>query len=78
MKIVKNLVVKSTVCNKEELPEQCKESIILPIYKKVIKHCSNYCSISLLSTACKVLSNILQSRLTPHAEEITGDHQYGF
>jgi hypothetical protein len=31
-----------------------------------------------LSTTYKVLSNILQSRLTPYAEEITGDHQCGF
>ena len=26
----------------------------------------------------KILSNILLSRLTPHAEEIIGDHQCGF
>jgi hypothetical protein len=25
----------------------------------------------------KILANILLSRLTPHAEEITGDHQCG-
>jgi hypothetical protein len=40
--------------------------------------CSNYRGISLLTTAYKILSNILLSRLTPHAEEITGDHQCGF
>jgi hypothetical protein len=26
----------------------------------------------------KILTNILLSRLTPYAVEITGDHQYGF
>jgi hypothetical protein len=31
-----------------------------------------------LSTTYKVLSNILLSRLTPYAEEITGEHYYGF
>jgi len=31
-----------------------------------------------LSTTCKILSNIPLLRLTPYAEEITGDHQCGF
>jgi hypothetical protein len=31
-----------------------------------------------LSNTYKILSNILLSRLTPYAEEIIGDHQYGF
>jgi hypothetical protein len=54
--------------NKEELPEEWKESIILPIYKKGDKtDCSNHRCISLLSTTYKILSNILPSRLTPYA-----------
>jgi len=40
--------------------------------------CSNYRGISLLPTTFKILSNILLSRLTPHAEEIIEDHQCGF
>jgi len=32
----------------------------------------------LLPTTYKILSNILLSRVTTHAEEITGDHQCGF
>jgi len=57
------------------LPEEWKESIIVPIYKKGNKSdCSNYRSISLLPTMYKILSNILLSRLTPYAEEIIGDH----
>jgi hypothetical protein len=63
----------------EELPEEWKESIIVPIYKKGNKtDCSNYRNISLLLTTHKILSNILFSRLTPYAEEIIGDHQCGF
>jgi hypothetical protein len=31
--------------------------------------------ISLLSTAYKILSNILVARLTPYVNEVTGDHQ---
>ena len=65
--------------NKEELPEEWKELIIVPVYKKGEKtDCSNYGGISLLSTAYKILSNILLSRLTLYAEEIFRDHQCGF
>jgi hypothetical protein len=40
------------IWNKEELPEQWKESIIVPVYKKGDKtDCSNYRGISLLSTS---------------------------
>jgi hypothetical protein len=68
-----------SIWNKEELPEEWKESVILPVYKKDDKtDCSNYRGISLLSTTYKILSNILLSRLTTCAEEIIGDHQCGF
>jgi len=67
-----------SIWNKEELPEEWKELIILPIYKKGDKtDCSNYRGISLFPTTYKILSNILLSRLTPYAEEIIGDHQSG-
>jgi hypothetical protein len=65
--------------NYEELPQQWKESITVPIYKKGDKtDCNNYRGISLLSTAHKILSNILLARLTPYVNEIIGDHQCGF
>ena len=68
-----------SIWNKEELSEEWKESIIVPIYKKGDKtDCSNYKGISLLSTTYKLLSNILLSRLIPYAKEIIGDHQCGF
>ena len=54
-----------SIWNKEKLPEEWKESIIVPIYKKGDKtDCSNYRGISLLPTTNKILSNILLSRLT--------------
>ena len=60
------------------MPEEWKESIIVPIYKKGNKtDCSNYTGISHLSTMYKILSNILLSRLAPYAEEIIGDHLCG-
>ena len=55
-----------SILNKEELPEEWKELIIIPIYKKGDKtDCSNYTGISLLTTMYKILSNILLSRLAP-------------
>ena len=68
-----------SIWNKQELPDEWEESIIVPIHKKGDKtDCSNYRGISLLPTTYKILSNILLSRLIPYAEEVTGDHQCGF
>ena len=67
--------------NKDELPEEWKDSIIVPIYRKSDKtDCSKYRGISLLSTVpvYKILSNILLKGLTPYAEEIIWDHHCGF
>ena len=55
-----------------------KESIIVPVYKKVDKtDCSNYRVISLLPPVYTILSSILLARLTPYAEEIIGDLHCG-
>jgi hypothetical protein len=64
--------------NKEELPDQWNETIIVPVHKKGDKTgCNNYRGIYLLSTSYKILSNILLSRLSPYIDEIIGDHQFG-
>jgi hypothetical protein len=68
-----------SIWNKEELPQQWKESVIVPVYEKGDKtDCNNYRGISLLSTAYKILSNIVLARLTSYVNEIIGDHQCGF
>jgi len=68
-----------SIWKKEKLPEEWKESIIVPIHKKRDKtDCNNYRGISLLPTTYKILSNILLSRLIPYARKIIGDHQCGF
>jgi len=55
-----------SIWKKEKLPEEWKESIIVPIHKKGDKiDCNNYRDISLLPTTYKILSNILLSRLIP-------------
>jgi len=69
----------NSIRRKSELPEELKEFIIVPFYKKGDKtDCSDYRGISLLPTKYKILSIILLSRLTPYVEEIIGDHQCGF
>jgi hypothetical protein len=48
------------IWNKEELPHQWKESIVMPIYRKDDKtDCSIYRGISLLPTSYKIVSSIL-------------------
>jgi hypothetical protein len=65
----------NSVWNKEEFPDQWKESITVPVHKKVDKtDCNNYCGISLLSTSHKMLSNILLSRLGLYIDEIIENH----
>jgi hypothetical protein len=46
--------------------------------RRVIRHCSNYRGMPLLSNINKILFKFLLSRTTPCAEEIIGDHQCGF
>jgi len=61
------------------LPEEWKESIVVPIYTKGDKtDCSSYRGISLVPTSYKILSSMVLLRLTPYAEEIIGDHQCRF
>jgi len=67
------------IWKKEKLPEEWKESIIVPVHKKGDKtDCNNCRGISLLPTTHKILSNILLSRLIPYAKEIIGNHQCNF
>jgi len=69
----------NSIWDKEELSEQWKESITVPIYKKGDKtDCNNYRGITLLQTTYKIVSNILLSKLIAYTEEIVGDHRCGF
>jgi len=81
VRTIRSAIHKLIICiwNKEELPEEWKDSIIVPIHKKGDKtDCNNYRGISLLPNTYNILSNILLSSLIPYAEKIIGDHQCGF
>ena len=53
--------------------------IIYPVYKKGDRlDCNNYRGITVLNTAYKIFSLILQDRLVPNVEEIVGNYQRGF
>jgi len=65
----------NSIWNKEKLPAEWKESIIVPIYKKGDKtDCSHIRGMSFLSTTLKILSIILLSKLTLYTEEFNGNH----
>jgi len=54
----------NSICHKQKSPDQWKESVIVPSYKKGDEtDCSK--RHMYLSTTCKILSNILLSSLTP-------------
>jgi hypothetical protein len=52
--------LKHSILNKEELPQQWKEFVLVPVCRNGDKiDCRNYRGISLLPTASKILSSIL-------------------
>jgi len=62
-------------CNKVELLQKLKKSVVVPISTKGDKtDFSKYWGMLLLSNRHKILLNILLSRLTSQAEEIIGDN----
>ena len=62
----------------QQWSQECKV-IFLPIPKKVnAKECSNYCTITLISHASKVMLKILQARLQQYVNHEIPDVQAGF
>ena len=68
-----------SILNGEEMPEDWREAVIIPIYKKGdVTKCENYRPISLLPHAYKILSKIIQDRIQRREEEILKEEQAGF
>ena len=67
------------IWRQQSVPQDFKDSIIVPIFKKgAVADCSNYRGISLLSIAGKILTGIIRKRLEDHYEAIMRDQQAGF
>ena len=63
----------------QQWPQNWKRSVFIPIPKKGnAKECSNYCTISLISHASKVMLKILQDRLQQYMNDEIPDVQAGF
>jgi hypothetical protein len=68
----------SSVWNKKELPQQWKESIMLPNHKRVIRLIVIIIAESPYYQLLTKFYLVLLDRLTPFANEIIGDHHCGF
>ena len=67
------------IWTEERIPEEWKQSIIVPIYKKKDRLvCDNYRGISLLCHAEKLLATIILQRIKSRTEEILSEAQGGF
>jgi len=67
------------IWEEERIPEEWKETIIVPIYKKRDRDkCENYRGIALGNAAYKILANIILEKIKPYIKKITGHYQNGF
>ena len=62
----------------QQQPQDWKRSVFIPIPKKGnAKECSDYCTVALISHACKVILKILQARLQQYMNHELPDVQAG-
>ena len=62
------------VCKTQQSLQDWKMSVFIPIPKKGnVKECSNYCTISVISHASKVVLKILQARLQQYVNQELSD-----
>jgi len=67
------------IWEEESIPEEWKETIIVPIHKTGDRdRCENYRGIALGNAAYKILLNIKLGKIKPHIEKVMGDYQNGF
>ena len=68
----------SKIWEKEKVPAQWKEGIIIKLPKKDLRDCSSYQGIMLLSTSGKVLNRTLLDRIKEAVDPKLRDQQAGF
>lgn len=69
----------SKIWKEETMPKEWESGQIVTLHKKGDQqNCSNYRGITLLSTTYKILSTIIQRRLTNATTNLVGQYQYGF
>ena len=67
------------IWEEERIPEEWKETIIVPIHKRGDwDRCENCRGIALGNSAYKILSNIILGKIKPYIENVMGDYQNGF
>jgi len=67
------------IWEEERIPEEWKETIIVPIHKSGDRDsCENYGGIALGNAAYKILLNITLGKIKPYVEKVTGEYQNGF
>ena len=65
--------------NNQQWPQDWERSVFIPIPKKGnAKECSDYCTITFISHASKVMPKILQARLQQYVNRELPDVQAGF
>ena len=63
------------IWEEERIPEEWKETIIVPIYKKGDRNrCENYRGIVLGNATYKILAHIILEKIKPYITKITGDY----
>ena len=73
------LLICQQIWKTQQWPQDWKRSVLIPIPKKGnAKECSNYCTIALISHACKVMLKIFQARLEHYMNRELPDVQAGF
>ena len=76
---VKMLHLRQQIWKTQQWPQEGKRSAFIPIPKRGnTKECSNYCTITLISHASKVMLKILQASLQQYVNHELPDIQAGF
>jgi len=67
------------IWEEDRIPEEWKETIIVPIHKRGERdRCENCRGIALGNAAYRILSNIILGKIKRYIEKVMGDYRNGF